>query len=240
MVKNESSASEQITLTIGRAADNQIVISHPNVSSHHATLTVISADSFLLEDKKSKHGTYVQRGDQTTRIVRKYVGRDDTVLFSDNPYVLESILPLSLQMKPNGGRSSKADANDFTTEFSALRALPDGYRASRKQVRDTEKKVRLGSILLAAAVGIASAVFGRDQAFAWLPIISSAGIGILVPTLASTLLGTEDKLERLDIEFREAYRCPNKPACKYRFGNTPWDDLADQKKCPKCKVVWVA
>jgi hypothetical protein len=44
--------------TIGRAADNAIVIVHDGVSRHHATI-VRDGDSFRLSDAGSRNGTYV-------------------------------------------------------------------------------------------------------------------------------------------------------------------------------------
>lgn len=234
----DSPPSYPLVLTIGRSADNQIELPNPTIGRHHATLTVFSPDSFLLEDNKSKNGTFLQRDGQTTQIRRVYVGRDDMVLFADNSFLVEDILPPSMQIASGKDSEKKSDPDDFTTEFAALRNLPDAYKANRKTIRDREKKIRLWSILIAAIIGIAAAIWGQNPEFRWLAIISSAGIGILVPTLASTLLGTEDNLERLEAEFREQYRCPNRPTCKYRFGHTPWEDLADLKKCPRCKVTW--
>jgi hypothetical protein len=61
---------------------------------------------------------------------------------------------------------------------------------------------------------------------------------MLVPTLASHLLSTEEKLELIDKEYRQRYRCPN-PNCRDSFGNREFELVAKQKKCTKCKAVWV-
>ena len=46
-------------ITIGRGADNDIVINHPQVSSRHALLHNVGGRLFI-EDRGSANGTYVQ------------------------------------------------------------------------------------------------------------------------------------------------------------------------------------
>ena len=45
-------------VTIGRLPDNTVVIDNPAVSGHHASI-VREADRFILEDLRSRNGTYV-------------------------------------------------------------------------------------------------------------------------------------------------------------------------------------
>ena len=45
-------------LTVGRTADNDIVIDNPAVSSHHCKITM-SADTFFVEDLNSSNGVFV-------------------------------------------------------------------------------------------------------------------------------------------------------------------------------------
>ena len=47
------------TLTVGRGADNDIVLRHPTVSRHHATLEVDSAGAVWVRDAGSSNGTQV-------------------------------------------------------------------------------------------------------------------------------------------------------------------------------------
>jgi hypothetical protein len=61
---------------------------------------------------------------------------------------------------------------------------------------------------------------------------------MLIPTLCSTLLSTEEKLEIIDKEYRERYRCPN-PACRDPFGMREWELLVQQKTCRRCQAIWV-
>jgi ABC transport system ATP-binding/permease protein len=52
-------SSGSSTKTIGRTADNDIVVNHPQVSSHHALLIRIT-DQLFIEDCGSANGTYVR------------------------------------------------------------------------------------------------------------------------------------------------------------------------------------
>lgn len=55
----------QQAISIGRAADNSVVISEPTVSAHHATIS-FEDDQWFITDKGSTNGTYVN-GQRTDR-----------------------------------------------------------------------------------------------------------------------------------------------------------------------------
>ncbi len=57
-------------LTIGRKRDNDIVLDHPAVSSHHAQVITILNESFV-EDLDSTNGTFVN-----AKLIRKHALRD--------------------------------------------------------------------------------------------------------------------------------------------------------------------
>lgn len=99
--------------------------------------------------------------------------------------------------------------------------------------------IRTGSVILSSVVGISSVLSTGGAALPLLHIMSGAGLSMLVPTLCSTLLSTEEKLEVIDKEYREKYRCPN-PACRDPFGPREWELLAQQKSCRRCQAVWVS
>ncbi len=65
-------------ITIGRRPDNDIVLEHPAVSSHHAQVITLLNDSFV-EDLESTNGTFVNG-----RLVRKHALRDgDTITLGE-------------------------------------------------------------------------------------------------------------------------------------------------------------
>jgi ABC-type multidrug transport system ATPase subunit/pSer/pThr/pTyr-binding forkhead associated (FHA) protein len=74
------------TISIGRTPDNQIVVSHPQVSSKHAQIVKQGADLFLV-DLGSANGTYV-RGQRVAPNQRVPVQNDERVYIGPMPLVL--------------------------------------------------------------------------------------------------------------------------------------------------------
>lgn len=236
--------------TIGRHADNLITLPNSKISSHHARLIQCTPDSFVVEDVGSKNGSFVNG----VRITRKVVDRNDTVQLADADFTIGALLglrkaedtenPVSKvpptlpveKAKPNADR----DALDFTESFAALQAVVEQYPKLKKDCRNREKMIRTGSVILSSIIGVSAALStGGLAAIPLLHIMSGAGLSMLVPTLCSTLLSTEEKLEIIDKEYRERYRCPN-PTCRDPFGTREWELLAQQKSCRRCKAIWVA
>jgi hypothetical protein len=114
--------------------------------------------------------------------------------------------------------------------------LYEDYPILRKDCRNRDKMIRLWSVVGGSMIGVGSVATAGT--FGVLAVLSSAGLSMLVPTLASHLLSTEEKLELIDKEYRQRYRCPN-PNCRDSFGNREFELVAKQKKCTKCKAVWV-
>jgi ABC-type multidrug transport system ATPase subunit/pSer/pThr/pTyr-binding forkhead associated (FHA) protein len=74
------------TISIGRTPDNQIVVSHPQVSSKHAQIVKQGSDLFLV-DLGSANGTYV-RGQRVAPNQRVPVQNDERVYIGPMPLVL--------------------------------------------------------------------------------------------------------------------------------------------------------
>lgn len=80
LVRSEPDGDIKISLEgrrlikIGRASDNDIVITDPNVSRHHAQIEV-EADGFVLKDTGSTNGTFVNG----TKIGQRMLRHGDTV-----------------------------------------------------------------------------------------------------------------------------------------------------------------
>ena len=248
--------SQLTVYSIGRASDNGIVIPNGKISSKHARLIQCTPDSFLLEDLGSRNGSFVD----TARITRKIVDRSTSVRLADVNFTVAQLLDLRMlesakpasqtapvpTLKPAAAMPGKvpvpakpvANPLDFTDPFAELKVVFDQYPKLRKDCRSREKMVRTGSIILSSIVGISTAM-ATGGASALLHVMSGAGLSMLLPTLCSTLLSTEEKLEVIDKEYRERYRCPN-PSCRDPFHNREWDLLAQQKTCRRCQAVWVA
>jgi ABC-type multidrug transport system ATPase subunit/pSer/pThr/pTyr-binding forkhead associated (FHA) protein len=78
----------QQTKTIGRSADNDIVVAHPQVSSRHALLHQSGAELFI-EDKGSQNGTFV-RGQRIPANQRIAVSHGEKVFIGPMPLRLQS------------------------------------------------------------------------------------------------------------------------------------------------------
>ncbi|CCH54157.1 FHA domain containing protein [Fibrisoma limi BUZ 3] len=235
------------TYTIGRGANNSIVIANGKISGQHARLIYCTNTTYVLEDLNSKNGTYVNG----MRITRKVIGAEDKLRLADSDYTVNQLMDLLSSNLPQPviaeaakplPKESDHKGNDtklsFTQEFAELRQVFEQYPKLRKDCRNREKMIRTGSVILSSVVGVSAALATGGTMFPLLQIMSGAGLSMLVPTLCSTLLSTEEKLEIIDKEYRDKYRCPN-PNCRDPFVNREWDLLAQQKACRRCQAIWV-
>ena len=233
--------------TIGRNQANSIVLANSKISGQHARLIQCTPDSFLLEDLGSKNGTFVNG----TRLTRKVVDRTTTLKLADIPFTVEQLLDFQkpestedlntlpqIPSPPVPLPEAPKNPLDFTTQFAELQLVFEQYPTLRKDCRNREKMVRTGSIILSSIIGVSSVLATGGSALPLLHIMSGAGLSMLLPTLCSTLLSTEEKIEVIDKEYRERYRCPN-PTCRDPFGTREWDFLAKQKTCRRCQAIWV-
>lgn len=236
------------TYSIGRKADNAIVVSNGKISSQHARLIQCTETRFVLEDLASKNGTFVN----DIRIARKIIDKKDRVRFAEIEYTLDQLLDLYTTERAKPADISPAFSAaaktvplaekpvlDFTLEFADLQQVYEQYPKLRRDCRNREKMIRTGSIILSSLVGISAVVTTGGGALPFLQIMSGAGLSVLIPTLCSTLLSTDEKLEIIDKEYRERYRCPN-PTCRDSFGTREWELLAQQKTCRRCQAIWVS
>ena len=102
-------ATREVTLSIGRENDNNIVISNPYVSAHHATLSFVNG-TWVLCDNNSTNGTYVNRhrmnGQETLNV-------GDTVFILGFKFVAGSNF-----ISMNNPDKSVRIHTDFLSEFS--------------------------------------------------------------------------------------------------------------------------
>ncbi|MVM28701.1 FHA domain-containing protein [Spirosoma sp. HMF4905] len=234
------------TYTIGRAATNSIVVANGKVSGQHARLIQCTPTCFVFEDLASKNGSFVNN----RRITRKVVDKQDTLQLADTTFVIDELLDL-LKAEPTRSITPVQSAEiaqllprsgpnplDFTGPFADLQQVYEQYPKLRRDCRNREKMIRTGSVILSSIVSVSAIVSTGGAALPMLQILSGAGLSVLVPTLCSNLLSTDEKLEVIDKEYRERYRCPN-PVCRDPFGMREWELLAQQKTCRRCQAIWV-
>lgn len=223
-------------ITLGRDAVNTVVLENPSISRRHARLIVCSSSSFIFEDCGSKQGIFFRDSQQNkTQVSRKLVDRDDIIWLADSQFTVKDLVSESHQVPP-AKTFARKNLLDFVEEFSALQKVYDDYPNLRKACRKREKMIRLWSVLGSSAIGISSVATGGSMGA--LAMLSSAGLSLLIPTLTSHLLSTDEKLELLEKEYRQRYRCPN-PNCRDAFGSREYEMLTVQKICGRCKAVWV-
>lgn len=234
-------------ITIGRSDDNNIVLTPTNIGRHHAVITICGPTVFLIEDLNSKHGTFING----ERVKRKLIAESDKVTLATNDYSLKNLL---INIMPNKLSDVKVKDNpfDFTVEFAALEFVYEEYVKNRKNVKGLEKSVKKWSVLGGTAISLTATVFsgGALSVLLGLPALaqtyvgtagiisalSATGLSMLIPTMASDFLSTEEKIEVLRKELGSKYRCPK---CNLSFGERAFSELAAQKRCTKCKAIWV-
>lgn len=196
------------TYSLGRNPDNDIRIDKPQVSGHHATLTTVSDNLMLLEDHDSTNGTFVNG----LRVQRALIDPADKILLGNVPLNLSKLF--ERHRPAESVPKLPAQNNDYTTAFTALREVHQGYLEARKALQRNDQLKVIGRALL----------------------VFIPHIGMPLGILMSGLLTNNEKVEVLDREFQLKYACPK---CKRYLGNVFWETLATQKRCG-CGAVWVA
>lgn len=244
---NETVLPNLEILSIGRGVENNIILVQKDISTIHAKLVICSPSTFILIDSESKNGTFVN----DLRISRKLIDIEDSVSFASNTYVLKNILPV---VQTTQRTQTKKDSLDFTEEFQKLSSVQEEYENLKLACRSKEKSIKLWSTISASLLGVGSlaaamgtgglstlvttGVVAASGSVTALSVLSSMGLGMLIPSIASEVLSTDEKLRLLDKELRQIYRCPNSD-CQDPFGIREWVILAKQKSCKKCKAIWV-
>lgn len=213
-------------IKIGKADDNDFVVSDTHVSRYHARL-VREADGILhLEDLGSTNGTYVNG----IQIVKKRVTPTDTVRLGDS-YVMN----LRDVLKYN---------NDYSEEFTALKKVYDNYIQAKVKIQSSNQfKTRLFQSLPFALPGIVGVIIGflgkgspEWFALSLLITICAPTIGIYLGAKQSAKIPRQ--LQEIANQFKIEYVCPK---CGTFLGEIPWESLRNKKQCPisTCKAKWV-
>lgn len=70
-------------LSIGRSSSCSITIADPTVSRHHAELTALDGDEFMIVDRGSTSGSYRLDGDKWIKFTRACLRGSDRLRFGD-------------------------------------------------------------------------------------------------------------------------------------------------------------
>ncbi|CAN5182727.1 hypothetical protein BH09BAC2_BH09BAC2_12560 [soil metagenome] len=207
-------------ISIGRGKDNDIVLNYPQISRHHAQIERLSENTFLIEDKDSTGGTFVNG----VRINRSIISLKDEVLLSDTALTLtdyiseahheEKTEELIKEVKVEGLKVPIG----INREFYKLKFIWDFYQEAKSSIKRNQN---IKTSIIRAALGA-------------IPFVGS-GLGLL----AVSRITPEEKLQALEMEFELKYICPS---CKTPLRKISWEFLkSHQRRCtnPKCGMQWV-
>lgn len=213
-------------IRIGKAEDNDFVVSDPHVSRHHAQLTCEGVDHLVLEDVGSTNGTFVNG----MRILKKHVVLGDAIRLGDR-YSLD----LSEVLKAE---------NDYCEEFNALKKVYDDYIKEKVRIQSSNQfKTRIFQSLpfaLLGVIGVVVGFFGKRSPelfiVSLLVTILAVVVGIYLGARQSAKIPVQ--LQEITNRFKIDYVCPK---CGTFLGEIPWEALRNRKHCPvpTCKAKWV-
>lgn len=214
-----------IELQIGKAPENDIVISQQVVSRKHAKVTYVSEGVLLIEDLSSTNHTFVN----DVMILKKQITPTDKVSFGS--YTIDTNL-LFDEVK----KRINATKTDFSAEFAALRKKYDDYEKRIDQLQKGAQAkpmyIRAGFTVAAMAVSF----FLISDPNLKYPVMMGAGIvgGFLsVSKKGNTQM--KDEIDRLSVELQRDYKCPK---CGYSLMGKRWNYWAGLGTCPQCKAKW--
>lgn len=214
-----------VTITIGKAPDNDFVVNNAHVSRHHARL-VRENSLWVLEDLDSSNGTFVNG----SQIIKKKITPTDSICLGDDCMVrLEDLL------------KSK---NDYSEEFKKLKKIYDDYTKEKVRIQSSNQfKTRLFQSLPFALPGIVGMIIGYagQSSHQWMMICLL--LAVFAP-VAGIYMGARQsakiphQLQELNNQFKIDYVCPK---CGTFLGEIPWESLKNKRHCPisTCQAKWV-
>ena len=232
------------TFKIGRIEDNDFELPFPDISAYHADLICLSENAFLIEDKNSTNGTYLN-GYKIKRVV---CSRNDQVQFANylfdlNRYFPAESLKKEIEQQMNGGEYvsqqkpvEKQDPNDYTQEFAELELVYKVFNERKLLIQKAQHNKRL--LQQAPSAVLVTVLLAGSIVFPVLGMgaIAAGSIGGIIGIALSDSTSEQEKMAAIEEEFKFQYACPK---CKSFFGYMPWKSLAYKKSCERCKAIWV-
>ena len=126
---------EDQEVTIGRLPGNTILIDNPAVSGHHARI-VREGDRYIVEDLRSKNGTYVNQ----KHVVRQVLEDRDVVLVGKHKLVFSGVAtvngPVEQRVVPTLGATAYLDTKAHRALLNRLREARAAKAASSAMQED--------------------------------------------------------------------------------------------------------
>ena len=232
------------TFKVGRVKNNNVELPYQGISAYHADLICLSENAFLIEDKNSTNGTFVN-GYKIKRIV---CSRNDEVQFANYLFDLNTFFPAEslkkdIHQQMMGAEPAhvqqpvvKQNPNDYTQEFAELELVYKFYNERKLLLQKAQHNKRL--MQAAPSAVLVTALLAGSIVFPVLGMgaIAAGSIGGLVGIALSNSTSEQEKMAAIEEEFKFQYACPK---CKNFFGYLPWRNLAHKKSCERCKAIWV-
>jgi pSer/pThr/pTyr-binding forkhead associated (FHA) protein len=147
-------------VTIGRLPDNALVIDNPAVSAHHARV-FLDGDRYVVEDLRSKNGTYVNEQHVSRQTLRSgdvvLVGKHKLVF--DESAAAEPAAPTPLL--PTLGETAYLDTKKHRALLAKLRA--DRARERAQMLSEAAKSAAVGQRRPAAGVAVLRVIAGESK-----------------------------------------------------------------------------
>jgi pSer/pThr/pTyr-binding forkhead associated (FHA) protein len=212
--------------TLGRAANNDIIIENPIVGRKHLLILFKSEHELIIEDLDSNNATFVNQ----IRIKKKSVTPEDSILLGS--YELNSKFLFSeITKKVNESRT------DFTKEFFELKTMYEGYE---KKVNEIKNKSQVFPLIIRAFVtlcAMAAAFFIFPNPQIRYPVMTGAGVlGGFVSLALHKDTKLKDRIDILTAELEMVYKCPK---CSKSLISRRWKHWAVKKECENCGAKWV-
>lgn len=208
-------------LRIGKSDENNIVIKHAKISRKHCEIRQEADNEFVIEDKGSSNGTYLN----SRRIRQSLISITDGLRLADFELDITMIFYLFEKTEMPQGLSydellkkhvEREEQERIYDDFLKLEDVYNNYIADKKKMirRETGKRSGIGAGL------------------ALIPVV-----GIALSQLSRTVgPGMQEKMLELDETFKTQYTCPK---CSRFLGNQPFVNLQKIGKCAYCKAKWV-
>lgn len=192
-----------------------------SVSEEHCTID-ISEQGMRIFNLDLNNYTYVNR----QPIEAKTVCKDDTIELGTDRYQLswetiDHVAPPSADIRP----------------LQQVRIRYDGHRLDQQIADRRFNSLRSATGLITMAAIALSMLTGRQSL--WFIVLYVVAIAI---SLAFTIKAYKDastipqKTQQLNRQFQKDYVCPH---CGHFLGNQPYELLAQNDRCPYCKIHFI-
>lgn len=201
-------------ITIGRHAENSLVLKSNTVSSRHCVISRMTDGTTVLEDLDSSNGTFVN-GKRIKQVVLK---AGDELILADVKIDTELILGLfdAPPLQPGQDYNEYRKKEMIFVEFRKLQGVYEDYQRKKKHIMKTNNLKNTG---IKAGLSL-------------IPMVGSA-----LGTLSGTLTGNvQEQLLELEEEFKRNYICPG---CFKFLGAEPFENMEKRGYCLVCKARWI-